>query len=164
MFYRCLKFIFVFAALPEVFKTLERDDSGKIELNMQQVCRNITKAAGFSALLIRAASCIMLFFYCSGCAWQSTSPDSDTTRTPFRCEHRERSADQQRVPLFLIYFSHSIFQMLKSLWAILWLTCITCHVSWFFCKYFCSVGKNLVVLVGILLFISYNFCQAIKTC
>lgn len=62
MFYRCLKFIFVFAALPEVFKTLERDDSGKIELNMQQVCRNITKAAGFSALLIRAASCIMLFF------------------------------------------------------------------------------------------------------
>uniref|UniRef100_A0A3Q2W291 calpain-2 n=1 Tax=Haplochromis burtoni TaxID=8153 RepID=A0A3Q2W291_HAPBU len=111
--------LFKLEMLFKVFKTLERDDSGKIELNMQQVCRNITKAAGFSALLIRAASCIMLFFYCSGCAWQSTSPDSDTTRTPFRCEHRERSADQQRVPSFLIYFSHSIFQMLKSLWDIL---------------------------------------------
>lgn len=163
MFYRCLKFIFVFAALPEVFKTLERDDSGKIELNMQQVCRNITKAAGFSALLIRAASCIMLFFIAVAVPGNLLALTA-TQQGPLSDVSTEKDQLINRVPLFLIYFSHSIFQMLKSLWAILWLTCITCHVSWFFCKYFCSVGKNLVVLVGILLFISYNFCQAIKTC
>lgn len=163
MFYRCLKFIFVFAALPEVFKTLERDDSGKIELNMQQVCRNITKAAGFSALLIRAASCIMLFFIAVAVPGNLLALTA-TQQGPLSDVSTEKDQLINREFLYFWFTFHTVYQMLKSLWAILWLTCITCHVSWFFCKYFCSVGKNLVVLVGILLFISYNFCQAIKTC
>uniref|UniRef100_A0A8C9ZK71 Calpain 8 n=1 Tax=Sander lucioperca TaxID=283035 RepID=A0A8C9ZK71_SANLU len=36
----------------KMFKTLERADTGKIELDMQQVCKTITKAAGLSGLLV----------------------------------------------------------------------------------------------------------------
>uniref|UniRef100_A0A8C9XVP3 Calpain 2 n=1 Tax=Sander lucioperca TaxID=283035 RepID=A0A8C9XVP3_SANLU len=36
----------------KMFKTLERADTGKIELDMQQVCKMITKAAGLSGLLV----------------------------------------------------------------------------------------------------------------
>lgn len=44
-----------------MFKTLEKDGKGKIELDMQQVCEKITKAAAGLALLVQIAYCIILF-------------------------------------------------------------------------------------------------------
>lgn len=44
-----------------MFKALERADTGKIELDMQQVGKTMTKAAGLSALVVETACCIMLF-------------------------------------------------------------------------------------------------------
>lgn len=44
-----------------MFKSLERADSGKIELDMQQVCERITKAVGVSTLLVLTACCIIVF-------------------------------------------------------------------------------------------------------
>lgn len=35
-----------------MFKSLEKGDSGKIELDMQQVREKITKASGLSAFLV----------------------------------------------------------------------------------------------------------------
>lgn len=40
-----LRAVFCSASDPEMFKSLERQDSGKIELDMQQVCERIAKAA-----------------------------------------------------------------------------------------------------------------------
>ena len=42
-----------------MFKSLERADAGNIELDMQQVCERITKAAVFSAFLVWLVSIIV---------------------------------------------------------------------------------------------------------
>lgn len=44
-----------------MFKSLERAGSGKIELDMQQVCERITKAVGVSTLVAQTACCIIVF-------------------------------------------------------------------------------------------------------
>lgn len=46
---------------PEIFRTLKRADSGKIELDIQQVCKRITKAVGVSTLAVQTARCIIVF-------------------------------------------------------------------------------------------------------
>lgn len=77
-----LRAVFCSVSYSEMFKSLERQDSGKIELDMQQVCERITKAAALFAFPLWTA-CIIVFPLNSGCAWRSTNAGDKPNQDPF---------------------------------------------------------------------------------
>ena len=77
--------IFLFVFQPEMFKALEKADSGKIDLDIQQVCGGKTLAANFfffSTSSLHSSLYNFALFY-SGCASRSTSSGHNTSQDLF---------------------------------------------------------------------------------
>lgn len=109
MVFKLVKYISFFASPTEMFKSLEREESGKIELNMEQVGEDIIKCVCPYMIIIYR---LLIFSYLFPLA-VAVPGDLLTQRTSIRKKRREHILKEMNVVTNTLFGLNKFYEIKK---------------------------------------------------